>query len=48
MDFNLVDQAFVSSVAHKRNKIPRKPLNYQTPLEVLLSYVNESDMSSLY
>lgn len=48
MDFNLVDQAFVSSVAHKRNKIPRKSLNYQTPLEVLLSYVNESDMSSLY
>jgi IS30 family transposase len=48
MDFNLVDQAFVSSVAHKRNKIPRKSLNYRTPLEVLLSYVNESDLSSLY
>ena len=48
MDFNLVDQAFVSSVAHKRNKIPRKSLKYQTPLEVLLSYVNESVVSSLY
>ena len=48
MDFNLVDQAFVSSVAHKRNKIPRKSLNYLTPLEVLLSYVDESDLSSSY
>lgn len=48
MNFNLVNQAFLSSVAHKRNKIPRKSLNYQTPLEVLLSYVNEFDMSSLY
>ena len=48
MDFNTVDQAFVSSIAHKRNKIPRKSLNYQTPLEILSKYVTESDMSSLY
>lgn len=48
MDFNLVDQAFISSVAHKRNNIPRKILNYQTPLEVFLSYVHETDLSSLY
>ena len=40
MDFNQVDQAFISSVASKRNHIPRKSLNYQTPLEVFLSYVN--------
>ncbi|OTN69577.1 hypothetical protein A5828_002563, partial [Enterococcus faecium] len=30
----------ISSVASKRNHIPRKSLNYQTPLEVFLSYVN--------
>lgn len=48
MDFNTVDQTFVSSIAHKRNKIPRKSLNYQTPLEILSRYVTESDMSSLY
>ena len=33
----LSDQSFVSSVADKRNTIPRKSLNYQTPLEVFLS-----------
>lgn len=48
MDFNQVDQAFVSAVADKRNQIPRKSLNYQTPLEVFLSYMNESHLSSLY
>ncbi|MCD5085864.1 hypothetical protein IV399_12275, partial [Enterococcus faecium] len=39
MDFNQVNQGFISSVASKRNHIPRKSLNYQTPLEVFLSYV---------
>ena len=47
MDFNQVDQAFVSSIAHKRNNIPRKSLAYQTPLEVFLSYLDESILSSL-
>ncbi|AGY82491.1 integrase [Carnobacterium inhibens subsp. gilichinskyi] len=47
MDFNQVDQSFVSSVANKRNNIPRKSLDYQTPLEVFLSYVDESILSSL-
>ncbi|MBT2733047.1 IS30 family transposase, partial [Carnobacterium sp. ISL-102] len=42
-----VDQSFVSSVADKRNTIPRKSLNYQTPLEVFLSYMNEDVLSSL-
>ncbi|MGM8364594.1 IS30 family transposase [Virgibacillus sp. W0181] len=48
MDFNQVNQAFITSVADKRNQIPRKSLNYQTPLETLSRYVNESDLSSLY
>lgn len=47
MDFNQVDQSFVSSVADKRNNIPRKSLNYQTPLEVFLSYMSEDILSSL-
>lgn len=47
MDFNQVDQAFVSSVASKRNHIPRKSLNYRTPIEVFMSYVNESHLSNL-
>ncbi|NTM60734.1 IS30 family transposase, partial [Enterococcus faecium] len=28
--------------ASKRNKIPRKSLNYKTPLEFFLSYINEN------
>ncbi|SIO16119.1 Transposase and inactivated derivatives, IS30 family [Carnobacterium alterfunditum] len=47
MDFNQVDQSFVSSVADKRNNIPRKSLKYQTPLEVFLSYMSEDILSSL-
>lgn len=47
MDFNQVKQFFVSSVASKRNKIPRKSLQYQTPLEVFLSYINERELSNL-
>ena len=47
MDFNQVNQSFVSAVASKRNHIPRKSLNYQTPLEVFLSYVNEEQLSRL-
>ncbi|MBG9981909.1 IS30 family transposase, partial [Aerococcaceae bacterium DSM 111020] len=38
----------VSAVANKRNQIPRKSLDYQTPLEVFLSHINESHLSSLY
>lgn len=48
MDFNQVDQAFVSAVASKRNHIPRKSLNYQTPLEVFLSYMDDRQLSSLF
>ncbi|MFS1026936.1 IS30 family transposase, partial [Enterococcus casseliflavus] len=35
------------SVASKRNHIPRKSLNYRTPLELFLSYVDKDDLSSL-
>lgn len=47
MDFNQVDQDFVSSVANKQNNIPRKSLAYQTPLEMFLGYLDESVLSSL-
>lgn len=41
MDFNEIDQQFISSVANRRNKIPRKSLNYKTPLEVFFENVSE-------
>lgn len=47
MDFNEVDQSFISTVADKRNNIPRKSLNYRTPLEAFLSHLNGADLSSL-
>ena len=36
MDFNEVDESFIQSIASKRNNIPRKSLNYKTPIEVFL------------
>src|SRR5699024_4626727 len=41
MDFNEVSQEEVSVVATYRNNIPRKSLNYQTPLECFMEQVNE-------
>jgi len=40
MDFNEVNQEFITSVSTRRNKIPRKSLNYKTPLEVFLENVS--------
>ncbi len=48
MVFNTVNQIFVSSVAARRNHIPRKSLNYRTPLEVFLSYMVEKELFSLF
>ncbi len=48
MDFNTVHQVFVSSLAARRNHIPRKSLNYCTPLEVFLSYMGGGELSSLF
>ncbi|MDY3042012.1 MAG: IS30 family transposase, partial [Streptococcus pluranimalium] len=39
MDFNGISQKYLSAIADKRNRIPRKSLNYQTPYQVFLSYV---------
>lgn len=47
MDFNKVEESLIQSIASKRNNIPRKSLNYKTPLEVFLSYVDNDILSSL-
>ena len=39
MDFTNISQNYLSAIADKRNKIPRKSLNYQTPYQVFLSYL---------
>src|SRR5699024_868058 len=38
MDFNEISQEKVSAVATYRNSIPRKSLNYQTPLECFMEH----------
>ncbi|WP_225743103.1 IS30 family transposase [Marinilactibacillus sp. Marseille-P9653] len=47
MDFNQVDQSFVSNIASNRNHIPRKSLNYHTPLEVFLRHIDGQELSNL-
>jgi len=47
MDFNIISEAFITSVANKRHNIPRKSLNFKTPIEVFLSHVNDEVYSSL-
>ena len=47
MDFNEVDESFIQSIASKRNNIPRKSLNYKTPIEVLLSHICKEELSNL-
>nr|WP_067101573.1 hypothetical protein [Streptococcus sp. DD13] len=42
MDFTSISQNYLSAIADKRNRIPRKSLNYQHPYQVFLS-----DMKSL-
>lgn len=41
MDFRPVLQDYISSVALRRNYIPRKSLDYQTPIECFMSHVDE-------
>lgn len=41
MDFNKLDQTFISSVSNYRKNIPRKSLNYRTPIEVFIEHVPE-------
>lgn len=37
MDFANISQNYLSAIADKSNRIPRKSLNYQTPYQVFLS-----------
>ncbi len=44
MDFADISQQFLSAIADKRNKIPRKSLNYQTPYQFFLSCLKKSSL----
>src|SRR5690625_1677661 len=47
MDFRSVTQAFISSVSSRRNNIPRKSLNYQTPIECFMKHAGNEVLSRL-
>ena len=44
MDFTTISQKYLSAIADKRNRIPRKSLNYQSPYQVFLSYLKKSSL----
>lgn len=41
MDFNQIKEEFAQSIAHYRNNIPRKSLDYLTPIEVFKEYIEQ-------
>ncbi|MRH09987.1 IS30 family transposase, partial [Lactobacillus reuteri] len=45
LDFCYLPDELVTQLMHRRNNIPRKSLNYRTPLEVFLSRVTEEQLS---
>src|SRR5699024_2824932 len=47
MDFNSVTQEYITDVASKRNNIPRKSLNYQTPIECFIANIDKATLSRL-
>ncbi|MDQ8780779.1 IS30 family transposase, partial [Streptococcus ruminantium] len=44
MDFKGISQKCLSAIADKRNRIPRKSLNYQTPYQVFLTNLKMSNL----
>lgn len=42
MDFTSVSQEYISEVVLRRNNIPRKSLDYKTPIECLLEHVSQN------
>lgn len=47
MDFRNVSQEFITSVSSRRNNIPRKSLNYQTPIECFIEHAGKEVVSRL-
>ncbi|WP_416389579.1 transposase, partial [Paraclostridium bifermentans] len=41
MDFRSLPDELIQQIMTRRNNIPRKSLNYQTPLEVFMKYITD-------
>ncbi|MET3682915.1 IS30 family transposase [Alkalibacillus flavidus] len=46
-DFNTVSQHQIADFVQRRNNIPRKSLNYRTPIECFMAHVDDSMLSRL-
>lgn len=46
MDFRALPDALVNQIMAYRNNIPRKSLNYWTPLEVFMKYFTDDQLVS--
>src|SRR5699024_5081 len=47
IDFNLVSLEQISDVALQRNSIPRKSINYHTPIECFMNHVDKNFDNSM-
>lgn len=48
LDFRNLPDELVIQLMQRRNNIPRKSLNYRTPLEVFLSHVTDEQLSTFF
>ena len=48
LDFRNLPDELITQLMHRRNNIPRKSLNYHTPLEEFLSYVTDKQLSTFF
>ena len=48
MDFRNLPDELITQLMHRRNNIPRKSLNYRTPLEVFVSHVTDEQLSNFF
>ena len=46
LDFRSLPDELVQAIASRRNHIPRKSLNYRTPLEVFMSHITDTQLIS--
>ena len=48
LDFRNLPDELITQLMHRRNNIPRKSLNYHTPLEEFLSHVTDKQLSTFF
>jgi IS30 family transposase len=47
LDFRNLPDELVNGITARRNRIPRKSLNYKTPIEVFMAYITDEQINCL-